>query len=198
METQNNELEVMRQQLAILNKKLDSQEIVNDRLMRQAMKNKMSWIRKYVWAEIIGIPLIILLFFVIAVWFKMSFGPLILMSVMLVIDVALDYKINKAGDRNLFQGNLTETAVKLMRMKRLRMTQLVAEMPILIIWAVWFFLDIFHHIPADGMMNGAMTAGLIGGAVGLVLGIVAAFAIVRKMQRTNDEVISQIQEITKE
>lgn len=187
----------MRQQLAILNKKLDSQEIVNDRLMREAMKNKMSWIRKYIWAEIIGLPLIILLYIVIAVGFRLSFGPLILMSVCLIIDVTLDYKVNKAGDRSLFQGNLTETATKLMRMKKLRMTQLVAEIPIIIIWAVWFFLDIFYHIPADGMKNGAMTAGLIGGAVGLLLGIIAAFYIVRKMQRTNDEVIQQIEELTK-
>lgn len=42
METQNNELDLMRQQMTILKSKLDNEQIVNERLMRESMKNKMS------------------------------------------------------------------------------------------------------------------------------------------------------------
>ena len=40
------ELQQMKEQLAILTKKLDKETIVNERLMRQAMKSKASSIRK--------------------------------------------------------------------------------------------------------------------------------------------------------
>lgn len=198
MEYQNNELEVMSRQLDILNKKLEDQEIVNDRLMREAMKGRMSWIKKFIWCEIVAVPFVIFLFFVITVGFKLSFGPFVLMSVMLVADVALDYKINKIGDNDFLQGNLTETAIKLIKMKKMRSVELAAELPIIIIWAVWFSVDIFWRIPDDELMHDLMTGFMIGSIIGGILGLVVVFVIMRKMQRTNDDVIRQIQELSKE
>ena len=40
------EWEEMRLSLNALKNKLDKQEIVNDRLLRESMKSKMSWIKK--------------------------------------------------------------------------------------------------------------------------------------------------------
>ena len=48
-----NELEAMRSQMQLLKQKLDNQEIVNDQLLRNAMKGKMSWINKYIWFELL-------------------------------------------------------------------------------------------------------------------------------------------------
>lgn len=44
-----NELDAMREQMQLLKQKLDNQEIVNDRILRNAMSGKMSWIKKYIW-----------------------------------------------------------------------------------------------------------------------------------------------------
>lgn len=198
MEKQNNELEVMRQQLAILNKKLKGQEIVNDRLMREAMKNKMSWIRKYVWAEIIAVPFLIIFFLILAAGFNLSLGPVIFMSVMLVASVITDYKINMIDDKSFLEGNLTDTAMKLVKMKKRRLVNEAVFSPFLFIWVVWFLYDLYHHIPLDGIWNAALTGGFIGGMVGIVVGAVVAFFIIRKMQRTNDDIIRQIQELNKE
>ena len=51
METKNTELEEMRQQLEILKSKLDNQTLVNDKLIRQSMLNKMSFMKKYTWVS---------------------------------------------------------------------------------------------------------------------------------------------------
>ena len=48
-----NELEAMRGQMQLLKQKLETQEIVNDQLIRNAMSGKMSWIRKYIWFELL-------------------------------------------------------------------------------------------------------------------------------------------------
>ena len=47
------ELEEMKAQLALLNKKLEKETIVNERLIRRAMKNKAWGIRRKIIAEII-------------------------------------------------------------------------------------------------------------------------------------------------
>ena len=48
-----NELEAMREQMQLLKQKLDNQEIVSDQLLRKAMSGKMSWIKKYIWFELL-------------------------------------------------------------------------------------------------------------------------------------------------
>lgn len=49
MEIKNNELEEMRQQLGILKEKIDGQKLINDKLIRQSMLNKMSFMKRYTW-----------------------------------------------------------------------------------------------------------------------------------------------------
>ena len=145
METQNNELELMRQQMDILKSKLDNEQIVNERLMRESMKNKMSWIHKFVWAEIFIVPLLIIFFFGTASAFGLSYGPVILISVVLIASTTCDYKINKTGDKTFLSGNLVDEAAKLVRMKKLRIRYELYAIPAGLVWAIWFFLDIYNH-----------------------------------------------------
>lgn len=198
METQNNELDLMRQQMAILKSKLDNQEIVNERLMRASMKNKMSWIHKFVWAEVCAVPILIICFFLMASSFGLSYGPVILISILMIASTTCDYKINKTGDKTFLSGNLVEEAEKLVRMKKLRIRNELYAIPAGLIWVIWFFLDVYNHIPADGALHDGLIGGLIGGCIGLIIGCFVAYYIVMKMQRTNDEVIKQINELIKE
>ena len=57
MEIKNNELEEMRQQLGILKEKIDGQKLINDKLIRQSMLNKMSFMKKYTWGIILRVSL---------------------------------------------------------------------------------------------------------------------------------------------
>ena len=57
------ELQQMKEQLAILTQKLDKETIVNERLMRNAMKNKASWLRRKAILES-AITLIMLPYFI--------------------------------------------------------------------------------------------------------------------------------------
>ena len=53
----------------------------------------------------------------------------------------------------------------------------------------------FLSAKAETAIYGDLVGGLIGGLIGGVVGLVIAFRIFFKMQRTNDEVISQINEL---
>ena len=56
------DLEIMRQQLAELKRRLDTQQIVNKGLLRKLMRRKASWLNRLVIVEIASLPFIYLIF----------------------------------------------------------------------------------------------------------------------------------------
>ena len=63
MEKDNNmtELEQMREQMAAFKSRLDKQQIINEQLARTSMGSKLSWIKKFVWGEIIVVPIFLII-----------------------------------------------------------------------------------------------------------------------------------------
>ena len=57
--SENIELAELKSQMENLKKQLSDQEIINDKLIRESMKKKMSWIKKYIIFEVCLMPLII-------------------------------------------------------------------------------------------------------------------------------------------
>ena len=194
------ELEQMRSQMSLLKDKLDKQEIINERLMRQAMNKRMSWIKNYILFEIILVPFLLLLFGAMTYALGLSWIVFAYLAVMLIVDVTADYYINHVDKNELLSGNLVEASRKLVRMKKLRAWSFFLSLIAVIVWVVLFLLDLkrvagsFEH----DFMNGFATGGFFGGIVGGIIGIIIAFIIFHKMQRTNDDVIAQIDAITAE
>ena len=60
METKHTEFEEMRQQLDILKNKLDNQTLINDKLIRQSMLNKMSFMKEIYLGFILNVTIYLL------------------------------------------------------------------------------------------------------------------------------------------
>ena len=95
-----NELETLRSQLNILKKKLDDQTIVNDQLLRNAMSNKMSWIMKYIWFELLALlPLCALSFVGLKLMIPgMPWGPMVCILLLVAVDIVLDFYLNHSTE----------------------------------------------------------------------------------------------------
>lgn len=194
------ELEIMRQQMMALKDKLDSQEIVNDCLISNSMKEKMSWIKKYIIFEVGTLPLIALIWSVVVYYAGISWWNFIVLMVACVVDVIVDYRINIHGmkDEDYKKCNLIETTQKLMKMKHQRFVQMMISVPIVVVWLLGFMVEVYMKIPStigNDFMNGAFIGGLVGAGIGGVIGVWTSIKIYKKMQHTNDEVISQINEM---
>ena len=196
----NTEIEQMRAQLESLRQSLDRQEIVNERLIAKSMKSRMSWLKKYIIMEACLIPVIAILWLELKMVLGLSWLNYAFLMVMVVIDVYIDYLINLHGlsDADYSKSNLIATVSKLMVMKRRRTIQMVAAVPIVIVWVLWTGLEAYASLATatEPMLRAFIFGALIGCAIGGVAGLIFAFYIYRKMQRTNDDVISQIQEYT--
>ncbi len=196
----NTEIEQMRAQLESLRQSLDRQEIVNEQLIAKSMKSRMSWLKKYIITEACLIPVIAILWLELKMALGLSWLNYAFLMVMVVIDVYIDYLINLHGlsDADYSKSNLIATVSKLMVMKRRRTIQMVAAVPIVIVWVLWTGLEAYASLATatEPMLRAFIFGALIGCAIGGVAGLIFAFYIYRKMQRTNDDVISQIQEYT--
>ena len=197
----NNELEIMRTQLNALKSQLAQQEIVTENLIIDAMKKKMTWIKKYVIFQICLIPVLAIIWAAIIPVCGISWWNYAFLITMSCIDVFADYRINVTALSNddYLRGNLVTTVKKLLKMKRYRALQMAICIPLIIVWLLWAGIEAYNALPeaTSEFQEAFISGGLIGGVIGGICGLIFAFSIYRKMQRTNDEVIAQINDLTK-
>ena len=137
------EWEEMRLSLNALKNKLDKQEIVNDRLLRESMKSKMSWIKKYLWFAVAAVPFVALCFLPMTIMLNLSWWLYGFTILFMTGCVVADWYINNMNSREFLTGNLTETAYKLRRMKSLRMKNEIVSCAVLVVWLAWMAWEIY-------------------------------------------------------
>ena len=187
------ELQQMKEQLAILTQKLDKETIVNERLMRQAMKDKASWLRRRFIIK--GIANLILLPYFI--WLApgvlgLSIGFCIFVSLFILLALGCDYYINtRFRPEKFVYGNLLEARQDTLMLKKFYANwRKYVGFPFCVIFFAWYIHDISHVLHGDELSN-----VLIGMAVGVVLGIIAGRFQYRKVQRAIDGILEQIEEM---
>ena len=203
------ELEQMREQMQVLRNKLDTQEIVNEKLVKNSVKSKMSWIKKLVYFEFLLVPFTALMAYGLKEVFNLSWFCYASILVLCVIDAVWDYRINVASLdlEKVEKHNLSDTLQKLVAMKKMRAKSFFIMMLLSIPLFMWASIEMWQNIstgtitfiddmPTNIVYIGA-NAGLVGGIIGFFVGIYISFRIYRKMQATNDEIIAQLEEFYK-
>ena len=201
------ELDQMREQMQVLRNKLDTQEIVNEKLVKNSVKSKMSWIKKLVYFEFLLIPFTALMGYVLKEMFNLSWFTYAFIVVLCVIDAVCDYRINVAALdlEKVEKHNLSDTLQKLVAMKKMRAKSFFIMMLLSIPLFIWASIEMWRNIstitflddvPAN-IVRAEAYAGLVGGIIGFFVGIYISIRIYRKMQTTNDEIIAQLEEFYK-
>lgn len=203
MEKDNNmiELEQMREQMAAFKSRLDKQQIINEQLVRTSMGSKLSWIKKFVWGEIIVVPILLIIMALFHAGNGLSWWLYGFLTIGLIADATGDYIINRIPKSQLLSGDLVETSKRLVEMKKQRTSWFVAGVIFLVIWLVWFCIEVAMRLDCGCTLphHGTVVAIMIGAiVVGALIGGVIAWLILRKMQKTNNQLIEQIEQITKE
>ena len=200
MEIKNNELEEMRQQLGILKEKIDGQKLINDNLIRQSMLNKMSFMKKYTWVSFFALLFIYYVYNDIRIMFNLSWWFYGATVIFMTFSVCFDAYINRFNKESFLNGDLIATSLQMQRMKKLRKRSLLYGIFFMTIWVSWFVIELYNGSgAANGGENTSMFYGmLVGGGVGLIAGVAIGIWLYLRMQRINSDIISQIEELTKE
>ena len=191
------ELDEMKQQLHILQDKFQKEVIINDTLIQESMKHKMSWIKKLFWMEVICSRFEILARLGIVKACHFSWWTFGFFTIMLLVCLFFDYIINLGSlrDEDYQRDNLIETSKKLVRMKHLRRIEYIVTYPLGSVWLGWAAFEMWQQVNLQHNEVLSQQVGIVY-VVLIALAAFIGFYLYYKMQRTNDELIEQINSVT--
>ncbi len=187
------ELEEMRSQIGVLKKKLEKQNIVNEKHIRNSMKSKMSSLNNTITVTIF-LGIFALLF---CPWYFLeqgcSYAFVISTAVMLAACLVLTIiqRVN-LGRMDFSKGNLVETAQTLSKIKIHYQGWHKIAIPMIVIWLGWMSYEMVGVMGIDGPMA---IGFFCGAAVGVVIGGIAGRRVNRKVVAKAGEILEQIEEL---
>ena len=201
METQTNnipvnEVDELRQQLALFKQRLNQQEIVNDRLLRLTMNARLSiFIKTSVIMDAIGLlcmPIILIGLHAIGVpWY---IGAFILL--MVIVELVYNIAAHRRLQRLFTEGNDLLTVRRgLLHFKRTERLWTLIAVPLVIVWLLAFY---WQQGIFTGELTGSAAAGLVTSAIGAFFGLLFCFGFYAwEMHRVNLS-IREIDELSAE
>lgn len=191
MEYNNIEIEEMRNQMAMLKDKLNHENIVNDKLMRDLMKQKAKSIKTHSWISLAGSIMVIVMAPSLfphygVTWWCVGYTEL-MMSACIIATII--YFRNFSPD--MMNGNLLDVAKRMRKMKRDDRRWHRIGYPMLAVWVVWFVWDLLRNVN-DAVMVRSMIVGL---AIGLVAGGIIGEFMRKKDKQDIDDIIKQAEGI---
>ncbi|MBR3013048.1 MAG: hypothetical protein IKH60_07030 [Bacteroidales bacterium] len=192
METTDKTFIEMQQQMQQLRDKLESQRIVNDRLLRNACRHNINRLRiKSSVPVIAGFAGLALIPFLKEVGFSVWF--LIVTGLLLLTAMGLTMYVKRFIPR--VDGNLVSAAEDVARFRKINTDWIKFGIPALVVWIALFILDAWKYNPVIG----ENILPLVGGAgVGLIVGLLLGLKNRRDILRASDDLLSQIGELRQE
>ena len=187
------ELQEMREQMAALKEKLNKQEVVNDRLIRDVLSQKMKVINKNGWIS--GLCGLFVITFGNFMFYQMGLSTWFLIgtAAMMIFCVATTWISHSWINSNeIANGDLLQVAKQAQRLQRVYKNWKYIALPMILVWATWLGLEYAAEVKDTTMVIGMMSGGVIGGLVGGIIG----FRQNKKVINELDEMIRHIEEIS--
>ena len=156
--------------------------------------------KKYTWVSFLVLLFIYYAYNEVRITFNLSWWFYGATVIFMTFNVCLDAYINRFNKEAFLNGDLIATSLQMQRMKKLRKRSLLYGIFFMTIWVSWFVIELYNGSgAANGGENTSMFYGmLVGGGVGLIAGVAIGIWLYLRMQRINSDIISQIDELTKE
>lgn len=190
---ENEELEQMREQLQLLKDKLAHEHIINDKVLRRAVRDKLSSVqRRSIEMTLLGavaVPLVT----ISLITGGFSHYYTILTTAFLILAVVVElYTMNLLRNRDLMSGDLLSAGVKAARVKKIQQQWLMVGIPFVAVWLGWGAYELHEMFPNPEEFRVMLISGVVGGVIGGIIGSVIFY----RNQRELSEIIDQIEDLT--
>ena len=194
METK--EIQEMKEQMALLKESLRQEQIVNDRLLREAMHGKVKRIHRKAWVT--GICALYVCTFGCWSFYEIGLswyfiGATVAMMIYSVLKTIVIHR--RLAVNNVMTDDLRTVAHAAKRLKQDYIRALYGGMVMVFIWFLWLAAEILfgHTVYAESsLMARSAVLGMLffGGVIGFILG----YRIHRRVLSLCDEIIRQVDE----
>ena len=149
MENQNNnlqELEELRSQVAEFKNRVEQQEIVSRRLLKEAMKGHVSWIKQMsIWGSVGELVILPFLVYALRSIVGVSWLPIIAVGLMLVCEAVFNFwNVSTIRDKHLAVDDVLSAQQRLITFKRREKLYTFGILPFLFLWFVWLLFDVYY------------------------------------------------------
>ena len=185
------EIEGMKQQIALLKKKLESQTIVSEQMLDKAIRTNLSKLKRRAWfTGIVGAVAIPYSWYV---FFRMNLSTAFCVATavfLLVCIVATWIQYRGLSAANLMQQDLLTVSTKMQRLRIQHLDWLKFTIPTLISCLALFCIDIYTSIPEEHARP-----VIIGATVGAIIGAICGLNLLRNSLKTIKETLRQIDDL---
>ena len=189
------ELEEMREQVAILKKKLDKQTIISDTHIRNSMTSKRSDMTRTITATIIAglfaVP------YCTWIFCKFGFSPYFIIATDIMLAVCIGITIRQRytlKNLDFTQGNLVDVAEQLNKVKSHYHEWIKIALPMIILWESWMAYEALTRMEPSPILMGFLS----GAGIGIIIGGFIGYRINKKIVRKSTEILKEIEELQKD
>ncbi len=149
MENQNNnfqELEELCSQVAEFKNRMEQQEIVSRRLLKEAMKGHVSWIKQMsFWGSVAELLILPLLVYGLRSIVGVSWLPIIAIVLMLVGEAFFNFwNVSTIRDKHLAADDVLSTQQRLITFKRRERLYTFGILPFIFLCVGWLLFDVYY------------------------------------------------------
>ena len=191
METNDNTLLEMQQQMQQLRDKLDKQKIVNERMLNRACSRNLDVLRTKARVPIFaGLAIV----FGAASFHNLGLSlPFMIFTAIAGVAGVVAASLVNANLPKMDQ-DLVSAGEGLAKFRRAQENWMKYSIPVGVIWLVWLLTELFLQSRSDSETVWMIVAGL---ALGLVVGILLGRKNRRAIFKNTDELLAQIEELKK-
>ena len=149
MENQNNnlqELEELRSQVAAFKNRVEQQEIVSRRLLKEAMKGHVSWIKQMsIWGSVGELVILPWLVYALRSIVGVSWLPIIVIVFVIVGEAVFNFwNVSSIRDKHLAVDDVLSVQQRLITFKRRDKLYTFGILPFLFLLVVWLLFDVYY------------------------------------------------------
>ena len=149
MENQNNnlqELEELRSQVAEFKNRMEQQEIVSRRLLKEAMKGHVSWIKQMsFWGSVVELVLLPLIVYALRYIAGFLWLPIIAIGLVIAGEAAFNlWNVSTIRDKHLAVDDVLSVQQRLITFKRREKLYMFGIVPFLLLWLACIPFGVFN------------------------------------------------------
>ena len=187
MENQNNslqELEELRSQVAEFKNRVEQQEIVSRRLLKEAMKGHVSWIKQMsIWGSVGELAILPFLVYALRNIVGVSWLPIIVVGLVIVGEAVFNFwNVSSIRDKHLAVDDVLSAQQRLITFKRREKLYTFGILPFLFLLVVWLLFDVYHGTDIPFPSSDRLLVDFV--VIGITLAVLS-YVFYREMRSLN-------------
>ena len=178
------ELEELRSQVAAFKNRVEQQEIVSRRLLKEAMKGHVSWIKQMsIWGSVGELVILPFLVYALRSIVGVSWLPIIVIGLVIVGEAVFNFwNVSSIRDKHLAVDDVLSAQQRLITFKRRVKLYTYGILPFIFLWVVWLLFDVYHGTDIPFPSSDRLLVDFV--VIGITLAVLS-YVFYREMRSLN-------------